>query len=189
MRKIRSCNFTLIELLAVIAIISILAVLGFGSYSYANRASREAATKAIFAQLETAIKTAKNEIGYYPSTGKDWKEIKIILNNDDKFVITLNGDSPKKSGNPDRVSKIFARVADTQLLLRYTGPDGDLIDPWGGTIYYRSPGRINVGGFDLVSAGADGNFGISNAAKPGDSWEIDKFKTSGELACDDIVNF
>ena len=180
------CKFTLIEILAVIAIIAILAAIGFGSYSYANSAARESATQTILKQLEVALESFKTELGYYPSTKGDWHEIEIKKDSDGKLLISLSGNAPNKQ---DRLSKIVARTADTEMLYRYTNSDDKLCDAWGGVIYYRSKGKINKTSFDLVAPGNDGKFGKSNKAAPTNSWDISEFKTGGDAICDDIMNF
>lgn len=35
-------------------------------------------------------------------------------------------------------------------------------DPWGNEYVYRNPGEVNQGGFDIVSAGADGRAGTED---------------------------
>jgi general secretion pathway protein G len=37
--------------------------------------------------------------------------------------------------------------------------DQDLKDPWGGSLVYQAPGRVNSSGFDLCSLGPDGQPG------------------------------
>ena len=176
--------FTLVELLAVIAILSILGAIGFGSYSYANSASREAAAKSIITQISAALETVKKELGYYPSTKRDWEVIRVDID-DDVFKISFDGNSPKES----RVSKIIAKAVDIELLVNSADGDKNLCDPWGGKIYYRCRGKVNTASFDLLSAGTDGKFGTGLKDEPGDDWNKDKFMTNGEIACDDITNF
>ena len=63
----------------------------------------------------------------------------------------------------------------------------NLVDSWGGTVYYRYPGAFNKTGFDLIAPGPDGNFGtVANTSAPADATV---YKDSGEWACDDISNF
>lgn len=179
-------NFTLIEILAVITIISILAVIGFGSFSYANTAARESATRSIIKQLETALETARSELGYYPSTSGSWHAIEIKKDNNGKILISFSGSAPSKQ---DRFSKIFSRVADTELLYRHVNSDDKLCDAWGGVIYYRHKGSINAASFDIITPGNDGKYGKNGKNAPVTSWLIDEFKSGGEAVCDDITNF
>ena len=74
--------------------------------------------------------------------------------------------------------KEFLRVVDEESLKKNmiktlnasSGSDTEksfeLEDGWGGKIYYRYPGQINRGGFDLIAPGADGRFGSGNATTP-----------------------
>ncbi len=182
----KSCKFfTLVELLAVIAIISILGAIGFGSYGYANSAARESAAKSIITQLNAALEAVKKEVGYYPSSKKNWEVVQIEVDDDGVFKISFDGKDPKDG----RISKIIAKLVDVQMLAGYTDDDNNLCDPWGGKIYYRCRGKVNTASFDLLSAGTDGKFGTGAKDEPNDSWGSSSFMSSGEMACDDIANF
>ncbi len=182
MKKIRSFRFTLIEILAVIAIIGILGAIGFGTYSYANTAARESATRAILTQLAAGLEQVKNELGYYPPSGGSWEVVKLKVD-DGKLKVAFKGGTPKEC----RVSKILAKRLDMGQLEKHLDGDDQLCDAWGNAIYYCSPGKINSD-FDLVSAGENGKFGSSSSDSPQNARGSYVDKT-GEWACDDLANF
>lgn len=169
-------RFTLVEIFAVVAIIAILSIIGVAGYSYAQNASRESDTKAVEARLVAALETVKNKGGSIP-----------VAKNFTKFTIAT--DEPTVSaGSPMTVkdAKNFLSAIEVDSLGKHL-KSNELVDAWGNPIYYRYPGKFNVGGIDLVSAGADGKFGADNAGEP--PTEINKYKDGKELICDDVVNF
>ena len=88
----------------------------------------------------------------------------------------------------DEMRKEFLRVIEEESLKK--GQTGDFVleDSWGGAIYYRYPGQINKGGFDLIAPGADGRFGSGNATTPPTA-RTSYYSTDNEKVCDDITNF
>ncbi len=72
-RPRRRNGFTLIELLVVIVIIGIVASLLFPSIAQAIRAARAKETLARIATLSAGAEGYKNENGFYPGQGWDWK--------------------------------------------------------------------------------------------------------------------
>jgi prepilin-type N-terminal cleavage/methylation domain-containing protein len=65
-RQMRTCAFTLIELLMVITIIGILAALVVGLLGVAKKRSSEGQIKATMSELVTAIESYKSRFGHYP---------------------------------------------------------------------------------------------------------------------------
>ena len=63
----------------------------------------------------------------------------------------------------------------------------EVIDSWGNAVYFRYPGVLNKGGFDLISAGSDGAFGTGAADTP--SGTLTDYRDGAEWICDDIANF
>lgn len=186
-------RFTLVEVLAVVALISLLAAIGFGAYSYAMNASRESNSKALFKRIEAGLESCRTKYGYYPAS-QNFRWILIQLDTSTKLVSDIQFDvSSSETGMSgtslsDEMRKEFLRVIEEESLKK--GKTGDFVleDSWGGAIYYRYPGQINKGGFDLIAPGADGRFGSGNATTPPTA-RTSYYSTDNEKICDDITNF
>lgn len=186
-------RFTLVEVLAVVALVSLLAAIGFGAYSYAMNASRESNTKALLKRIEAGLESCRTKFGYYPAS-QSFRRILIQLDTSTKLVSDIQFDvSSSETGISgtslsDEMRKEFLRVVEEESLKK--GKTGDFVleDSWGGAIYYRYPGQINRGGFDLIAPGADGRFGSGNATTPPTA-RTSYYSTDNEKICDDIMNF
>lgn len=186
-------RFTLVEVLAVVALVSLLAAIGFGAYSYAMNASRESNTKALLKRIEAGLESCRTKYGYYPAS-QSFRRILIQLDTSTKLVSDIQFDvSSSETGMSgtslsDEMRKEFLRVVEEESLKK--GQTGDFVleDSWGGAIYYRYPGQINKGGFDLIAPGADGRFGSGNATTPPPA-RTSYYSTDNEKVCDDITNF
>jgi Tfp pilus assembly protein PilE len=55
-------NFTLLEILGVVALIVILMLISVGAYTYAMDSSREKATKATIARLDSALLSIQEKV-------------------------------------------------------------------------------------------------------------------------------
>ena len=189
-------RFTLVEVLAVVALVSLLAAIGFGAYSYAMNASRESNTKALLKRIEAGLESCRTKYGYYP-VSTSFTEISITLKKDTSLVSAIQFGTDVMSSDYE---KEFLRVVDEESLKKNmiktlnasSGTDTDeksfeLEDGWGGKIYYRYPGQINRGGFDLIAPGADGKFGKNNATSPAS--DRSDYYSDNEKICDDITNF
>ena len=186
-------RFTLVEVLAVVALISLLAAIGFGAYSYAMNASRESNSKALFKRIEAGLESCRTKFGYYP-VSTSFTAISFTLKRDTSLVSAIQFGTDAMSSDYE---KEFLRVVDEESLKKnmiktlnassVSEKDFDLEDGWGGTIYYRYPGLINKGGYDLVSPGPDGKFGKNNKADP--QSDRSDYYSDNEKICDDITNF
>lgn len=190
-------RFTLVEVLAVVALISLLAAIGFGAYSYAMNASRESNSKALFKRIEAGLESCRTKFGYYP-VSTSFTAISFTLKRDTSLVSAIQFGTDAMSSDYE---KEFLRVVDEESLKKNmiktlnassesttTEMSFDLEDSWGGKIYYRYPGQINKGGFDLIAPGADGRFGSGNATTPPTA-RTSYYSTDNEKICDDITNF
>jgi len=123
-------GFTLIELLVVILIISMLA--GFVAPNVLKRLGKAKTDLARprMAVVENAIKSFEFDCGRLPDESEGGLEALLAAPPD--MEEKWNGPYLKKS---------------------------QLLDPWGNEFQYISEGQINVGSFDLVSFGADGQEG------------------------------
>lgn len=186
-------RFTLVEVLAVVALVSLLAAIGFGAYSYAMNASRESNTKALLKRIEAGLESCRTKFGYYPAS-QNFRWILIQLDTSTKLVSGIQFDvSSSETGMSgtslsDEMRQEFLRVIEEESLKK--GKTGDFVleDSWGGKIYYRYPGQINRGGFDLIAPGADGRFGSGNETTP-PAARTSYYSTDNEKVCDDITNF
>lgn len=186
-------RFTLVEVLAVVALVSLLAAIGFGAYSYAMNASRESNTKALLKRIEAGLESCRTKYGYYPAS-QNFRWILIQLDTSTKLVSGIQFDvSSSETGMSgtslsDEMRMEFLRVIEEESLKK--GKTGDFVleDSWGGAIYYRYPGQINRGGFDLIAPGADGRFGSGNETTPPTA-RTSYYSTDNEKVCDDITNF
>lgn len=186
-------RFTLVEVLAVVALVSLLAAIGFGAYSYAMNASRESNTKALLKRIEAGLESCRTKFGYYPAS-QNFRWILIQLDTSTKLVSGIQFDvSSSETGMSgtslsDEMREEFLRVIEEESLKK--GKTGDFVleDSWGGAIYYRYPGQINRGGFDLIAPGADGRFGSGNETTPPTA-RTSYYSTDNEKVCDDITNF
>lgn len=186
-------RFTLVEVLAVVALVSLLAAIGFGAYSYAMNASRESNTKALLKRIEAGLESCRTKFGYYPAS-QNFQMIMIRLDtstnlvSDVQFDVSNSSSSTSGTSLSDEMRTEFLRVVEEESLKK--GQTGDFVleDSWGGAIYYRYPGQINRGGFDLIAPGADGRFGSGNATTPPPA-RTSYYSTDNEKVCDDITNF
>lgn len=195
-------SFTLIEILGVVAIITILATLGFAGYSYARNKSKESATQGLITRLNAAFEFAKQKTGFIPPT-KDSSEIKfatieidtstakltIIMqsnNSTTKEEYKLDTEATGKNKMYSEFYKHFIRTLEMDTMGRFI-ENNQIIDAWGNPVYFRYPGALKAGGFDLISSGSDGTFGSGEATTPPDS--LDKYREGTEWICDDIANF
>ena len=190
----RYFSFTLVELLAVTALVALLGAIGFAGYGYAMNASRRAATESLIQQISAGLENFKIKNGYYPAS-TSYEKIRFTVSND-KITNIQFGTTGTGWGDASSQFKVFIKLLDQEKLKKNISGD-QLVDSWGGAIYYCYPGKVNTTGFDLIAPGEDGKFGKEKSetpGEPGDSEKINVFldrcyKESGDWACDDISNF
>ena len=200
MKKIH--RFTLVELLAVMAIIAILSGIGFGAYTFANTRAKESATESLLKQIEAGLESFHTKNGYYPlSATNDFSVITFTVGADNRVTAVNFGDADTKltyaSSASNRKGRMenekfesFAKALDLEVIKKHLDASGRLDDAWGEAIYYRSPGSFKKGGYDLVSAGPDGEFSTDKAKDPKGITSLGKFREDdGTRLCDDIFNF
>ena len=200
MKKIH--RFTLVELLAVMAIIAILSGIGFGAYTFANTRAKEAATESLLKQIEAGLESFHTKNGYYPkSDSNDFSEITFTVGSDNRVTAVDFGDaatkltysstaSTRKARLENEMFEAFTKALDLEVIRKHLNADNKLEDAWGVKIYYRSPGVFKSGGYDLISAGPDGEFSEDNKDEPKGITDSKKFREDdGTRLCDDIFNF
>lgn len=183
-------TFTLIEILGVVAIIGLLAALGFAGYSYANNKARESATQGLITRLNAAFEFARQKSGFIPPAKTAF--VKIQIDTDNKKITinsvdyTYNANATGKNKMYSEFYRHFIKSVEMDSMNRFL-EGTEVIDSWGNAIYFRYPGVLNKGGFDLISAGSDGAFGTGAASTP--SGTLTDYRDGAEWICDDIANF
>lgn len=131
--------FTLLEVLMVVVIIGLLAAFVAPNFFGAGeRAKKDLAKAAVDSGLSGALDLYRTHVGTYPRS--DQGGLKLLL------------EAP----------------SDEQLAKKWSGPyvkkAQDLLDPWGHDWIYEFPGRYHErdGGYDLSSAGPDGQEGTDD---------------------------
>ena len=193
----RYFSFTLVELLVVTAIVALLGAIGFAGYGYAMNASKRAATESLIQQISAGLENFKVKNGYYP-VAKEYGPITFYQNGD--RITSIHWGKPDSSGKqettwgtrtstqPVKEVKEFLKLLDQEKLKKNIS-NNQLVDSWGGVVFYCYPGKVNTTGFDLIAPGEDGQFGKTPAAKPVKTPDASTYKDGADWACDDISNF
>ena len=120
--------FTLVELLVVIVIISMLgAFVGPKVFKAIGKSKRDLAPSRL-ALVGSALERFAIDCDRYPDDSEGL-EVLLVMPDDETLEGKWNGPYLKRSL---------------------------LVDPWDNPIVYLSEGEINVGSYDLISLGADG---------------------------------
>ena len=122
-------GFTLIELLMVILVITMLAIFVAPRMLKKVGGARKDIAKSKMAIIESALGSFYLDCGRYPS---DDEGLEALIEAPAEFEEQWNGPYLKRS---------------------------NLEDPWDYPYIYEEEGTINVGGFDIISYGADGEPG------------------------------
>lgn len=134
-RRRRPGGFTLIELLLVVVIIGILAAIVVPKLAGRSEDARIAAAKADLKTLAGAIDRYEVDSGRFPTTEQGLAAL---------LVKPSSAPEPKNWKGP---------YIDGRELPK---------DPWGNPYVYRFPGERNAQGYDLYSAGPDGQPGTED---------------------------
>ena len=131
MRRTPRSGFTLIELLLVVVIIGILAAIVVPKLAGKTEDARIGSTVAQMKIIQDALSRFELESGKFPTQ--------------DQGLMALI-ELPTAAPVPKKWTK--------SLEAREIPKDG-----WGNDFEYRYPGTVNTDGYDLVSAGPDGQMG------------------------------
>ena len=172
MKRIKK-PFTLVELLCVIIVLALLAALSIKITQVAYRRADTTRTNAILEAVRAGNEQYKVKHGYYfPHGGEardgSWYQIPLYSKN-------TAGDIAQDSG----ARELLGDAYETCLAAALAEGKTVLLDAWGTTIRYRSPGIYNTSSFDLYSVGPDkgvGNQSDNNKKKPGLGDDIANFK-------------
>ncbi|MGH7467670.1 MAG: type II secretion system major pseudopilin GspG [Longimicrobiales bacterium] len=121
-------GFTLIEILVVIAVISVLAALVAPNVFRHVGTAKDAAARTQLEMLGAALDAYRLDNGRYPTTEQGLDAL---------WQAPVSEPRPNNWRGP---------------YLRKNVP----ADPWRNPYVYRSPGEVNLQGYDLLSLGADG---------------------------------
>ena len=184
----RYFSFTLVEILVVTVLVSLLAAIGFAGYGYAMNASRRAATESLIQQISAGLENFKIKNGYYP-VSNTYTVIQATFNTSDGMLetVTFGAKQYKKGAKDGGFDAFFKNLDQEKFKKNISG--GQVVDSWGGAVYYKYPGAVNTAGFDLISPGEDGKFGVTPANTPAAAPTAATYKSNDEWACDDIANF
>ncbi|OVE81304.1 hypothetical protein BVY04_03500 [bacterium M21] len=139
-------RFSLIELIIVMSIIGILAGFSIAGAMLVRKKAREGNARTQLHMIVTALTEYQAEYGFYPESGAYPIPVSIISS------LVDENDVPYL----DMTSDIFA----DSLGQTY------LVDSFGNSFYYQSPGTMNDKSIDIWSAGADGKYGSSDSDTP-----------------------
>ncbi len=120
-------GFTLVELLVVVGIITMLAAMLVPRVFRGMGKTKADIARAKMAIIEDSLARFQYDCGRLPDDGESGLEALLVAPAD--LEDKWNGPYLKKS---------------------------QLLDPWGNEYVYLSEGQVNVGSFDLISLGADG---------------------------------
>ena len=129
-------NFTLIEILAVCGIILLLAGMSLGVTKYVFYKQAESKTIALIKMLDISIKDYNSKNGCWPDQADTTNFYYQITSS--TTLQQISYDELKNRGFLDSSNYI--------------------VDGWKRKMKYVFPGTKNKGGYDIISAGADGTF-------------------------------
>lgn len=163
----RRQSFTLLELLITIGVIMILAGIVVGGMTMAGSKSADAKTQQVMKEFELALEKYKADKGTYPIQSTKTKS-------DENFEVDFSKDAWKKFKAGDFLAG---------------GYTGRLKDGNDYVLYYRYPGVMNKGGYDLWSVGEDGWHGKKGSGHPSGAKEPGSVDQAGKEDSDDVCNW
>ena len=183
---------TLIEIMGVVALIVILMVIAIGAYSYASDASKEKSTTATITRLNNALASLQDKgISPLRTTGSSSTNGYVTVKFDAANKKLYFG-STEIGEDAGEAFQLFAQSMDADNIDSILDEDGYIVDGWGQRLLIRFPGKFNKGGFDIISAGSDGVFGVDDGSASETVPPVDEEKyrdSDGEIICDDVTNF
>ena len=151
--------FTLIEILTVCALLAFLMAMMVAGYGIVQQKGAESQCQATMERIKTALESYKAKTGYYiqaidAASGfyledPDTSTAKAKTS-DPWFIDFIDYEKMLNAGEIDKANK------------------SALVDPFGNNYRYQCPGKHNRTGFDLQSAGPDGEYDTDDDIK---NWE------------------
>jgi general secretion pathway protein G len=129
-------GFTLIELLLVVVIIGILAAIVVPKLTGRSEDARISAAKSTLNNMRTALSMYEVDNGKYPTTDQGLQAL-----------LSKPGGAPEPKNWKGPYLQNLSEIPQ---------------DPWGNPFAYLCPGAKNASGFDLFSAGPDGQPGTED---------------------------
>ncbi len=136
--------FTLTEILVVIGIIGILAAMGVGVFSLVSDRVAYSETETGIKRLEAALQNVKAKFGYLPDYNGPMDTAGDFLGGAKLKRVFI-----ESMGGASNFADMTAEI----------GSGRYFSDGWGRPYILKSPGNKNRGGFDIASAGGDGEIG------------------------------
>ena len=204
-------NFTLVEILVVMAILAVLMGMGLGVYSLAMGAAKRSKTEALIKKIEIALETVKSKHGYYFQSNIMPGNKFVIPKNPSSLLLTpptlasLTGTIETTAFPDAEALATFIKAIDYESFKNAHTKEIEIsgikvlviIDAWERPLFYKCPGTVNTGTFDIISAGGDGlvTDGATSVKLWNDDWTLNGsvdaafIKGINPKTSDDLANF
>ena len=167
--------FTLTEILVVIGIIAILAAMGVGVFSLVSDRVAYSETETGIKRLEAALQNVKAKFGYLPDYVGPMRADGDFLGGAKLKTVFV-----ESMGGASNFSGMTVKIGSADYFA----------DGWGRPYILKIPGNKNRNGFDIASAGGDGEIGGVAVLDAGGSFNSGcNINQADGLNDDDVTNF
>lgn len=160
-------RFSLIELICVMCVIMILIAISMRLYSNYIDSSKNAQTKALIAQLTSALQAYKIDQGYYPAGATSYPDplASSGVPSENHFKFNYGIATSNKADTALTQYFDYQRLKGTGFIYSNASPSYEYIkDSWGNPLLYSNPGVFNDTMFDIGSLGKDGKYGDNSTS-------------------------